>query len=147
MHLRRRLIVDLRARGRLGRGDQRSEPEPCGADLDRAGGMELGPCLADAVPIDRRRGGLVRALQEERGAVEVEERVDVEDARRLDAPHPLLADADGLELLPEGERDEGGLPDARLDLDNVSRRRFGHSWSGNYVYVSRGSHRRAIEDQ
>src|SRR6185503_13866589 len=99
------------------------------ADFDHAWCMQFGPCLADAEAVDSRRIRLVRALEKQRCAIEVDERVHVEHARRLEAPHALLANADRLELLAHGKGDEGGLTDARLDLDDMCRRRVSHTGS------------------
>ena len=122
MRHHRRLVVVV--------GDQRAVAQARRADLDVAWCMQFGPRLADAITVDAGRVLLVRALKEKRRAVEVDERMHVEDACRLDAPHPFLADADRLELMPHGKRDEGGLTDARLDLDDVRGRRVSHNDAG-----------------
>jgi hypothetical protein len=73
-----------------------------------------------------RRFGSVLCAQEERRAVEVDERVHVEDARRVEPPRAALSDAGRLELLSDGERDRRRLAGAGLDLDHERSGCAGH---------------------
>src|SRR5262249_21000957 len=113
-------------RFRVRPGQQRPVAKPRSTDLYLAWCMQFGPRLTHPVAVHRSRSRIIRALQEERRSVEVDECMHVEDACGLDAPHALLADADRLQLFAERERDEGGLSDTRLNLDHMGGRRLGH---------------------
>jgi len=67
---------------------ERAVNQASAPNLDRAGDLELLPRRPNGLTIPLRGIARVCALNEERAAVEIEKRMDVENVGRVDGPHP-----------------------------------------------------------